>query len=116
MFIIFAKNKTKMKKVVLILALTMGLGLSSVSVAGMPAAQGDIASSLAAAQPSARGVHSAIELGNPLETAVVFQIYSITGQLVKTVDVSAGSVLTVDLPTGCYIVKCSKWSKKIIVR
>lgn len=104
-----------MKKVILILAVALGLGLSA-PVVGMPAAQGDIASSLAAAQPSARGVHSAIELSNPLETAVVFQIYSITGQLVKTVEVSAGVQSTVDLPTGCYIVKCSKWSKKIVVR
>ena len=105
-----------MKKVVLSLIVALGLGAASVQVVGMPAAQNDIASSLAAAQPSVRAVHSAIELSNPLETAVVFQVYSITGQLVKTVEVSAGAQVTADLPTGCYIVKCSKWSKKIVVR
>lgn len=43
-----------------------------------------------------------------------FAIYSITGQLIKSLTIS-GSEL-VDLPQGCYIVKCSKWSKTIIIR
>ncbi len=43
-----------------------------------------------------------------------FFIYSITGQLVKRARVT-DSAITVELPTGCYIVKCERWSKKIIV-
>lgn len=43
-----------------------------------------------------------------------FNIYSITGQLVKRVQFSQGS-MSVDLPSGCYIVKCERWSKKVIV-
>ena len=50
--------------------------------------------------------------GNESES---FAIYSITGQMVKSMTLSSGSEI-VDLPQGCYIVKCSKWSKKIIVR
>lgn len=45
-----------------------------------------------------------------------FYIFSITGQLVKTVDVDAGITQTVDLPKGCYIIKCSFWSKKVLVK
>ena len=43
-----------------------------------------------------------------------FYIYSITGQMVKSVSLDDTS--TIDLPQGCYIVKCESWSKKIVVR
>lgn len=45
-----------------------------------------------------------------------FLIYSITGQLIKTVDVAPGGEERVDLRCGCYIIKCSFWSKKVMVR
>lgn len=44
-----------------------------------------------------------------------FRIYSITGQVVKSLKLSEGSEL-IELPQGCYIVKCEAWSKKIIIR
>ena len=44
-----------------------------------------------------------------------FTIYSITGQVVKSFTLNAG-VEMVDLPQGCYIIKCSQWSKKVVVR
>lgn len=44
-----------------------------------------------------------------------FEVYSITGQRVKSVTVENATV-KVDLPKGCYIVRCSKWSKKVIVK
>lgn len=50
------------------------------------------------------------------EKSEKFQIYSITGQLVKTIEVGAGGSERVELPRGCYIVKCSLWSKKVMVR
>lgn len=105
-----------MKKILLILTMTLGLMGASVCAVGMPAAQSDVASSLAAPQPTVRSIHGEIELGNPLETTISFAVYSITGQLVKNVDVAAGTTVNIDLPTGCYIVKCAKWSKKIIVK
>lgn len=45
-----------------------------------------------------------------------FHIYSITGQLVKTVTVPAKSEERIELKCGCYIVKCSQWSKKVMVK
>ncbi len=46
-----------------------------------------------------------------------FNVYSITGQLVKVVRVSADQRTTVDFPKGFYIVKCSnQWSRKVVVR
>ena len=47
----------------------------------------------------------------------VFQIYSITGQLIKTVRVNADSHSTVEMPKGFYVVKCNgQWSRKVIVK
>ena len=47
----------------------------------------------------------------------VFNVYSITGQLVKVVRVSADQRVSVDFPKGFYIVRCSnQWSRKVVVR
>ena len=46
-----------------------------------------------------------------------FNVYSITGQLIKVVRVSSDQRVTVDFPKGFYIVKCSnQWSRKVVVR
>lgn len=46
-----------------------------------------------------------------------FNVYSITGQLVKVVRVSADQRTSVDFPKGFYIVKCNnQWSRKVVVR
>lgn len=44
-----------------------------------------------------------------------FHIYSITGQLLKRVALSNGASTIIELPQGCYIVKCEKWSKKVAI-
>ncbi len=46
---------------------------------------------------------------------ITFEIYSITGQLVKKFQLENGSY-TIELPKGYFIVKCPKWSKKIIIK
>ena len=47
----------------------------------------------------------------------VFNVYSITGQLVKVVKVSAEQRTSVDFPKGFYIVRCgNQWSRKVVVR
>lgn len=47
----------------------------------------------------------------------VFNIYSITGQLIKVVRVAADQRATIDIPKGFYIVKCSnQWSRKVVVK
>ena len=43
-----------------------------------------------------------------------FRVYSITGQVVKRLKLSEGSE-RIELPQGCYIVKCEAWSKKVVV-
>lgn len=66
--------------------------------------------------PTAQGAEGRIVFtaGNSDAT---FNVYSITGQLVKVVRVSADQRITVDFPKGFYIVKCSnQWSRKVVVR
>lgn len=46
-----------------------------------------------------------------------FNVYSITGQLIKVVKVAAEQRAAVDFPKGFYIVKCgNQWSRKVVVR
>lgn len=50
-------------------------------------------------------------------TDATFNVYSITGQLIKVVRVSADQRTSVDFPKGFYIVKCNnQWSRKVVVR
>lgn len=66
--------------------------------------------------PSAQGAEGRIifTAGN---SDAVFNVYSITGQLIKVVRVSAEQRASVDVPKGFYIVKCSnQWSRKVVVR
>ena len=64
--------------------------------------------------PTIKPVTGGLEITVSDGKAHEFYIYSITGQLVKRI--KADYTLTVELPQGYYIVKCSSWSKKIVVR
>ena len=66
--------------------------------------------------PTAQGAEGCIVFTAGSSDAT-FNVYSITGQLVKVVRVSADQRTTVDFPKGFYIVKCSnQWSRKVVVR
>jgi len=70
----------------------------------------------AATGPAAQGAEGRIVFiaGNNDAT---FNVYSITGQLIKVVRVSADQKASVDFPKGFYIVKCgNQWSRKVVVR
>ncbi|MBQ3363323.1 MAG: T9SS type A sorting domain-containing protein [Muribaculaceae bacterium] len=70
----------------------------------------------AATGPAAQGAEGRIVFtaGN---SDAVFNVYSITGQQIKIVRVSADQRVTVDFPKGFYIVRCSnQWSRKVVVR
>lgn len=65
------------------------------------------------AQPEVAAIAGGMRFTAP--SRVSFEIYSITGQRVKVVTVDSASV-KVELPKGCYIVRCSQWSKKVVVK
>lgn len=56
-----------------------------------------------------------IELTAPDSEIVKFEIFSITGQLIKSLTVK-GSTVKVDLPKGFYIIKCDSWTKRVMLR
>lgn len=43
-----------------------------------------------------------------------FYVYSITGQLVKRLQLCESNA-TVEIAKGCYIIKCEAWTKKVLV-
>ena len=69
---------------------------------------------LASSEPTLSTRRGAIEISCPAGRTYTFQIYAITGQLLKRVQITDSS-LTIELPQGCYIVKCGAWVKKAIV-
>lgn len=68
-----------------------------------------------ATQPGAKSTGSTIELNCGERTNVKFEIYSITGQLIKTITVAQGSV-KIELPKGFYIVKCENWTRRMMLK
>lgn len=66
-------------------------------------------------QVSVKASSGAIILTANCEEPVCFQIFSITGQAIKTITLSQGST-SIELPHGYYIVKCNQWSKTVIVK
>lgn len=69
-----------------------------------------------ATQPQVKVTDGALELTAPDPDATIrFEIYSITGQLVKAVELRAGTE-RLELPQGCYIVRTPGRSQKIVVK
>ena len=66
-------------------------------------------------QPTIKTSAGTITLTVTSDESVNFQIYSITGQVIKSITVSHGSA-TLELPKGYYIVRCSHWSKSVVVK
>ncbi|MBR5333013.1 MAG: T9SS type A sorting domain-containing protein [Muribaculaceae bacterium] len=89
------------------------MGISSSVVYANPA--NDEISIITSSQPSIKTSEGAVTLIVTSDETVNFQIFSITGQVVKTATVSHGSA-TIELPKGYYIVKCIHWSKSVIVK
>lgn len=94
------------------MVLASGLAFGSVVVG----AQSGVDQRIAAVDetPQARAVGGGIELAAPADAPCRFTIYSITGQIIKSVEVSGTTV--VEMQRGCYIIKCSSWLKKVVVR
>ena len=66
--------------------------------------------------PTAQGVEGRIIFTAGSNDAT-FNVYSITGQLIKVVRVSSEQRVSVDFRKGFYIVKCgNQWSRKVVVR
>ena len=103
-----------MKKMLLILSLILPLG--SVVPATAAGASDNAVSRFETTVATAVGGNGRITFyaGN---TDAVFHIYSITGQLLKTMRLSADGHASLDMPKGFYVVRCNgQWSRKVVVK
>jgi len=104
-----------MKRVLYIVAVLLGVSASQ----AIPVPDSFLTQrieNVASTGPSAQGAEGRIVFTSGNSDAI-FNIYSITGQLVKVVRVSADQRVTVEFPKGFYIVKCNnQWSRKVVVR
>lgn len=96
------------------LAIAASLAFAMPAVIFAQSADDDLTSSVITSAPTMKAVSQGIELTVTDGETHHFYVYSITGQMVKSIDVNES--VTVDLPQGYYIVKCKDWSKKIVVR
>lgn len=102
-----------MKRLLYIFTLCVALAAGSASVSVFAAPRIEQASSEETTVYGGKGT-IAMVAG---DSDATFNIYSITGQLIKTVRVTAGTKVTIDVPKGFYIVKCAgKWSRKVVVK
>jgi len=101
-----------MKRLLYILLTSMALGCGTMSAAN----DGTAPQQRIEAVANATGGSGRINFvaGN---SDAVFHIYSITGQLLKTVRLSADGHASLDMPKGFYVVRCNgQWSRKVIVK
>lgn len=59
-------------------------------------------------------VGGGVEISSSDDVARRYYVFSITGQTVKSGEVVGSAI--VELPRGCYIVKCAGVSKKVVVK
>ncbi len=105
-----------MKRIIVIFLLSTAALLPCATVATLAAASPAAGIENVGSGASAYGGNGRITLiaGNH---DAQFSIYSVTGQLIKTVRVGADQRLSVDVPKGFYVVKCSgQWSRKVVVK
>lgn len=102
-----------MKKVLAILIALCAVTAVPVAVG---AAQPSSRIENAGSEPQAQGGKGTVTLIAGDEDAT-FRLYSVTGQLLRTVKVSAQGRVTIDMPKGFYLVKCAgHWSHKVVVK
>lgn len=112
-----------MKKMFDISLLRKCFAIAALAVAGMFAVPVSMAtpsevgsqSVEVSAQPSVRVVDGHVEISLPGEEPRQVAVYSLTGQLVKSIVVQPG-VTVIELAPGYYIVRCDRLSQRVIVR
>lgn len=105
-----------MKKLPLILLMTLTLAAAMPPATAVAAQRIEASAELNVADARATSSGLLLTVSHSSDTPVRFMVYSITGQLIKSIDVAAGDEAAIDLPAGYYIVKTAQWSKRLVVR
>lgn len=96
-------------------AAILSLAIATASSQWQASARPAVESRVSDHQPAVSVDKGFVELTAPDGEAVKFEIFSITGQLVKSVTVK-GSTVKIDLPKGFYIIKCDSWTKRVMLK
>lgn len=66
-------------------------------------------------EPTVVARHGVVEISCPADgKTYTFYVYSITGQLVKRIQL-CDSTASFEFAKGCYIIKCEAWIKKLLI-
>lgn len=102
-----------MKKILLTLTICASLGCINAWPATVPSLVSLAAVSSSSSVKGGVG-HIYFSAGS---TDATFNVYSITGQLVRVVHVNAGTRAAIEMPKGFYVVRYgSQWSCKVVVK
>lgn len=66
-------------------------------------------------RPNVKVLGTVIEFYGDNSGSVKFEVFSITGQLVRTIVVK-DQPMRIELQRGCYIIKCSSWTKRVMLK
>lgn len=104
-----------MKRLYIILICALGIALATPQVVASQSHDHNKEMTSVSVAPTMKILSTGVELSSYDGAAHRFNIYSITGQMIKSIEVLDNTV-TIDLPKGFYIVKCDSWSKQLVIR
>ncbi len=104
-----------MNRILRILMIATAISAVSATTFAEPAENNESVANVAVNKPVIRVVGSHIEITLPGNDSRVVVCYSLTGQIVKTLTIHPGTTL-IDLPTGYYIIRCERYSQRVILR
>lgn len=112
---VILQRTLKMRRIFPILLFSVSLSIIAPVTMAMPDPQVsriDTNSSSPAVQGGAGHIY--FWAGN---SNVVFNVYSITGQLLRQVRVGTDQHVSIEMPKGFYLVRCgTQWSVKVVVK
>lgn len=105
--------KKMLRNITVMLALAIAGAAGFVAVAGP---RPGIEAEVGATAPQIRTTAGAVEISFVDDATHSIDIYSITGQAVKSLSYSGHGSVVIDLASGYYIVKVDNTSRRIVVR
>lgn len=104
-----------MNRILRVMMIAIVMSTVSVTSFAEPAENSESVDNIAVNKPIIRVVGSHVEISLSGNESRVVVFYSLTGQIVKTLTIHPGTTL-IDLPTGYYIIRCERYSQRVILR
>lgn len=102
-----------MNRILRILMIATAMSAVSATSFAEPAENNESVANVAVSKPIIRVIGSHVEITLQGNESRVVVCYSLTGQIVKTLTIHPGTT-QIDLPTGYYIIRCERYSQRVI--